>query len=159
MGNALFFFVLFILNILVFLLALNIFTILKRTYAMYKINNKYVNIKSEYQKRVADMKASGEMHEWITINKTTVNGNKDFIVCKKTGWCPEINDFFLLDYIKQEVARQETQKKYDEFKQSELSLLAEKYSLTLEDMEVISEKVFDIKKQFFLKNMESQDNE
>lgn len=47
------------------------------------------------QAEVKKMKEDGDFHEWISIPTTTT----PMLVCKKTGYCPELGGFVSMDIV------------------------------------------------------------
>lgn len=116
-------------------------------------NNKEFNKK---KKEVEDMKANGDMHEWI--NLPTMQGNK--LVCKKTGWCPELEGFIPMHFIQRHLMNVEIQKqteeKYEKFKESKIKEVSDQYNLDESLIHGIMDKAFEIKKEFHTKLIEEQ---
>ncbi|HLD91614.1 MAG TPA: hypothetical protein VI911_11505 [Patescibacteria group bacterium] len=59
---------------------------------MWKNNKEF----KKRSKEVEEMKANGDLPEWVTL---PIYG-KDTHVCKKTGYCPSLECFINIDYIK-----------------------------------------------------------
>lgn len=132
----------------------------KRQIAIIKINKKVRDEIKKRQKAVQEMKERGEMHEWITIQQTDVEGKvHDFHVCKKTGYCAELKQFFMMEYVHAEAIKQEYKKRYEEYRNAQVEILATEYKHSREEMEKIVESVFDIKKQFALLWMKEKNAE
>ena len=110
-------------------------------------NNKIVNEKNA---AVEKMKADGELHDWINI--PTHEG--EVHVCKKTGWCPKMNGFIPLDIIKRYEVQRQSEIDYKAYRDAKVEELAIKQGLTIEEMEVLVETIFDMKKQYYVKKAE-----
>ena len=124
---------------------------LKRSIMIMRHDKKIRNEVKKRKKMIADMKERGELHEWITIQQKDLKGEvHNLNVCKKTGWCPQFQQFFQMPYVEAEMARQEYKKQYEEYRDAHVEILATKFRHSREEMEEIVESVFDIKKQFAL---------
>jgi hypothetical protein len=96
------------------------------------------------QAMVAKMKADGDFHEWITI--PTPGGS--MLVCKKTGFCPELNGFVAIEMINSYLNRVKQEEEYKVFRDARVLVLAKELGLDVPRMEEIVEKVFSMKKDF-----------
>ena len=110
-------------------------------------NNKKYKAK---EAKVALMKANGDFHEWCEI-PDGAGGN--VLVCAKTGWCPKLQGFIPMEKINEMLEDIRVATEYKLFRNQSVQMLAEKYTMTKEQMEKIVESVFDIKKQFHLKRL------
>jgi len=109
-------------------------------------NNKQV--KAEHKKREA-MLASGEVHEWIKV----VHGTREVLACRKTGWCPDLEVYFTLEYVKEWQDRLVTNEALARYRDRKIESLAEEYNMTVSKFEELMEKIFSIKKDFFVEKM------
>ena len=127
----------------------------KRAILQLKMSNKINAEIARRKQMVADMKARGEFHEWVTIQQKDIKGDiHDPHVCKKTGWCPSLQSFFQMAYVKEAVLREEYKNKYETYRDEQVEMLSTKFKHSRAEMEEIVESVFDIKKQFALLWME-----
>jgi len=111
-------------------------------------NNKSYN---EKVKKVEEMKASGEVHDWIEMPISPVEKAH---VCRKTGWCPRLDGFVVLRDVKYFEEAEKTKKEFEEFEKEEFNKLAEYYSIGLHDIYEIRDKVYTVKQNFYVKKME-----
>jgi len=131
-------------------------------YFLFKVSSKIVDIildirkkqknneiYKEKMKEVDDMKARGDHHEWIEIPIDY----KNTLVCKKTGYCPHNNGFLPKGYIDNHLEKLKLEKEFNVYKDVKLKELAKEYSLSIEDIEELSTKVYSIKKEFSLSKM------
>lgn len=93
---------------------------------------------------VDKMRADGDFHDWIAV--TDVVGT--FLVCKKTGWCPDKKGFIPLELINSYLEKIKMEEEYKEYRNARVGKLAEELGFDLAKMESVVEKVFSIKKDF-----------
>lgn len=96
------------------------------------------------QAAVDEMKANGEFHEWITV--PTLSG--EMLVCKKTGWCPNVKGFVALELINSYLEKVKMEQEYKEYRNARVEKLAKELDFDMEKMETIVESIFSIKKDF-----------
>lgn len=96
------------------------------------------------QAAVDAMRANGDFHEWITV--TDVVGT--FLVCKKTGWCPDKKGFIPIELINAYLEKIKMEEEYKEYRNQRVAKLAEELGFDLPKMESVVEKVFSMKKDF-----------
>lgn len=120
-----------------------------------KVAKQYRDHCNFYINRRKEMLERGEQHEWVNI-KSAVDPSKEMMICKKTGWCPEIKDYFSDEWVRKQIKKQELAEQYKMYRDIEVGTLAVRYKLDLETMEKIVEDVFNIKKSFHLKHIEKQ---
>lgn len=142
----------------VFLFALVMFIHSVKTIIRISKNSKQIKQEIDRkQKMIDEMKINKELHEWMTVQQVSVNGEiSNYNVCKKTGWCPQLNMFFTDAYVRNEILNQKYQKQYSEYKTKIIREMANDHGKTIEQMEQIVEAVFDIKKQFALNWIDNQ---
>jgi len=102
------------------------------------------------QKEVEDMKARGEVHEWVTISIPGLGGN--MMVCRKTGYVPSKKGFLPIEVIqrheKTQAFEKKIQKEYDEFKNERFSSISKDYDIPMEKMEDLMDKICSIYNDF-----------
>jgi hypothetical protein len=90
---------------------------------------------------------SGGLHEWVTISDHTM----EIMVCKKTGWAPSKKIFLPIALVKSYIKTAEVGAAYEKHKSNELNRLAVHYHMHIEDLEKISDTLFTLKKDFYVK--------
>ena len=118
--------------------------------------------KAEYKtlmKNKEEMLARGELHEWIKI--PTYNGH--VLACKKTGWCPELKDFFRMGYINRLLMHREIEerqnKEWEAWKEVQYKKIAESFAIPEEQIKGIVKSGFEMKKEFVLDLQKRQEIE
>lgn len=113
----------------------------------------------EYKKRfrqVVEMKENGEHHEWITM---AINLNKNTHVCKKTGYCPDLNGFFDVKYVQGIAKTQEQVKELIKYRNRRLADIALKHGMEFEFLLDLMEEVAAVKKEFYVQKLDDLQEE
>lgn len=108
-----------------------------------------LNNNKEFQKRqkeVEEMRAKGEVHDWVTVE--TADGA--MLVCKKTGYVPRLKAFVPLEAINSYLLKLEREEQYKLFRNARVASLAKELGLNETKMEEVVEKIFAMKKDFTL---------
>jgi len=110
-----------------------------------------LNARARYKKKLKnlnDMKKRGEFHKWIDLR---VNG-KTYLVCEKTGWCPEIKGFFDIKYIQEQTSYDKKRKKIEDqlssYKKEKMKDMIKRYNLSFNDLNNIVDEVLKIEEEF-----------
>lgn len=114
-------------------------------------NKKFAEKKAEVEK----MKTNGDFHEWITI--PTLSG--EMMVCKKTGWYPTAQGFVPMELINEYLRKVKLEEEYREYRNAKVAELAKELDFSLEKMETVVEKIFSMKKSFYLGRIEKLSEE
>lgn len=110
---------------------------------------------NELQKKVDEMKASGDMHQWMTM----VIMGQEVMVCEKTGWAPSLNGFLPMHMIEAYKKESNAAKEYEQFRNARIQLIASENQMTIPQVERLVEQVFSIKKDFTLQRIEKLQKE
>lgn len=124
----------------------------------YKIAKEVVDNNRQFARKQAavdEMKSRGEMHEWATV--ATPNG--DIMVCKKTGWSPDLKGFVPVEAVTSYLNKIKVEEEYKEYRNKRVEELAKEIGLSLDKTEEIVEKVFSIKKDFHVDRISKLSNE
>ena len=103
----------------------------------------------EKKKEVEKMKEGGDHHEWIEMPV----GYQNRHVCKKTGYCPDLDDFIPMSSVELHLSKLETEKKWKDYKEEKLSKMASEYKIDFCDMEEIAEEIYKMKQMFSVQQM------
>lgn len=106
--------------------------------------NKIRNIAKNKMKEVEEMKARGEHHKWMDMN---VNG-KVTHVCEKTGYAPELEGFVPMQYVVAEKEGARIREEYEKFRSQRLLEIANKYGVSVSDIEIMSDEIKNIDMEF-----------
>jgi len=109
--------------------------------------------KQKVWKKYEDKRCKG-MHEWVDIG-TDVK-DKTTKTCSDCGWNPESNGFIKKEYLEAELSRIEFKKELKEFKEEKMKDICEKYNISLDQIEEISESIYGIKKEFTVNYIDKQ---
>ena len=93
-----------------------------------------------------EMKVRGELHEWVKVQ--TAGGQ--MLVCKKTGWCPDLQGFVSLELVEEYFTKIKAQEEYKEYRDLRVAELAKELDFDIQKMEDVVERIFSIKKDFHL---------
>lgn len=122
------------------------------------LKKSHINNKLFHQKKqeVQNMKDKGEVHEWI--NLPTIRGQK--LVCKKTGWCPELEGFISKTAIDRHLTntkrQEETEKEYQIFRDNRVTELSIYYNLDEETVSGIMSEAFKARQEFFVDKIKEE---
>jgi len=95
----------------------------------------------EWKKRkqeVADMKESGEMHDWMNV-PDGMGG--EMHVCRKTGYCPTHDGFLSKEQLKLYEAKEMLKQQREEAQQAMLETLSSETGMSKETIEMIVERM------------------
>lgn len=110
------------------------------------------------QKEVEEMKARGDMHEWISMPISGVG--EEVMVCRKTGYVPSKEGFLPIEiiqhYEKSQAVEKKIKEEYDEFKSERVSGISERYEIPMEKMEDLMDEIYSIRKDFHVQKMEEE---
>jgi len=129
------------------------FFFLKRSIVALKMFQIQMQAKATYNelnKKRDEMIKNGDLHEWIDL---PIAG-KMVKVCKKTGWVPEWKDYIVPHVLRQMLSDLDRDKRYKTYRNEKVADLAKAHDMTNEAMEELVEKIFDIKKQFHLREVD-----
>lgn len=122
-------------------------------YATRAFKKKY----KKYVDRHNALKEMGEPHEWVRIQTKDIRlGNVERLVCKKTGWCPEIKDYFTDEYVKAELKRQEIREMHDQERDLLIGSMAARFNMKKEQIEDIVRELAEFKQKFYVEQMAEQ---
>jgi hypothetical protein len=128
----------------------------------YKVVGNIVNFiqqRLEYKKRfreVIEMKERGEVHEWINM---AINLKRNAHVCKKTGYCPDLNGFFDVKYVQGIAKAQEQAKQLTLYRNRRVADIALKYGMEFDHLLNIMEEVAAIQKEFYVEKLDNLQQE
>ena len=114
-------------------------------------NNKAID---EKHKQRDEMLARGEIHEWMKV----VYGFDEVLVCKKTGWCPTLEVYFTIEFMREQESRIKTSEELKQYTEQKMNELAQRYGTSPSTMDQIADDIYSIKKNFFLEKMTRESN-
>lgn len=135
----------FIISVIFSLITPNIIKFIKNAIAVNQNNR----IFKEKQQQVIDMKDRGELHEWIKMPI----GMHEYHVCKKTGYCAEINGFINMIKVKEFEAMLKIEEEYSKFREDRLKELSVTYNIKVDKIYQLNEDIFAIKRDFHVKKL------
>lgn len=124
------------------------FFIIKGYIQLFKMNKMF----KQKQKEREAMLDKGEVHEWVNIPY----GFKEVRVCKKTGWCPELNGYLPTNIVKSQLKLQDIKKGFDQHKKKQIQKWAKEFNVSVEKMEELVENVYGLKKTYYTDHAENQ---
>ena len=124
-------------------LSIRIFKNILKNYKIIKLKREIIE---NGKKKVAEMKAAGEYHEWIDV----FLGDEERNVCKKTGYCPSLDGFIPMQYIEMHLQKLKLEEEYQEFRLGKINEIAEEMNLTNEEVEKFADRIYSIKKDFHI---------
>jgi hypothetical protein len=104
-------------------------------------NNKLFKQKT---KECEAMLASGEMYDWISAQ---IQG-KNAYICRKTGWCPNLETFFPVELVAQYDKEQKRLARYEIYAFKRVNEIAQEYGMNNGDIKGIVDKVARIEVEF-----------
>lgn len=110
---------------------------------------KVLNNKKQFQKKqkeLEQMRDRGEQHDWVTIEA----GDGPMLVCKKTGYAPRLKGFVPVEAVNTYLLWAEREEEYKLFRNARVTSLARELGLSETKMEEVVEKIFAMKKDFTL---------
>lgn len=120
-----YFVIIIAISILAFYLTQSVYKTVKNIYYQVKFDAKYKKEISKKKEELRKKKENGFVHEWIRVPIL----NKEYHVCKKTGWCPSEELFVPMNYVDFVVKRQELVKNFQDYHDNEVKRIANYYNI------------------------------
>lgn len=100
--------------------------------------------------KMEKFKADGGLHDWIKI---AVSPTEEVYVCKHTGWCPSLKGFYPMEYVETIIKQREEAVIFERYKSDQLSSLASRFDLSLDEMDDLYTSVMAIKVNYKIERL------
>jgi hypothetical protein len=127
---------------IIVLLALKALAFIKEVISSYREHKLMMDNLEDFRKK-------GGVHDWVEVS---IGGKKQY-ACSKTGYCPLLNGFVSPAYVRNIKTNATLEKDMLAFVESKKAEIGMKYGISVENLTVLMDEVYSIKKDFALKRM------
>lgn len=131
-------------------------TSLIRIYKRYAKSQEQSKLYKSMMKKVEEMKAKGDFHEWIPV---PFSPTETVYACKSTGYVPSKEGFFPLSHIKDILRQKEEKEAYAAFKNEKLLEIAKSFGLKMDEMDSIVNEIIAIPQEYAVEKLQVLEDE